>query len=180
MPLRLRPVTPSDAAALAHILTTANAHAFRGIVPDQCLAFTEAESAANWQRTLDNGIPPGEIFDLVEGPDDQPVGYVWARPSDDATYHARLGQIMILPSHQRQGIGRSLVQHAARHFADQGIRSMDVEVLRCNPNRAFYERLGARHLDERPYDWDGVILPMCRYGWTDTGPLVNAPQPAGA
>jgi ribosomal protein S18 acetylase RimI-like enzyme len=174
VPLRLRPVTASDAAALADILVIANEHAFRGIVPDQCLALTEAQSAANWQRTLDGGIAPADIFDLVEDAANQRVGYVWAGPSDDATHHGRIRQIMILPAHQRQGIGRLLVRRAALHLAARGIRSLDVEVLQCNPNRPFYERLGARFLSDRPYDWDGIILPMCRYGWNDTRPLLTA------
>lgn len=165
---RLRPVNPSDAATLAHILITANEHTFRGIVPERCLDFTEAQSAANWRRSLTQEPPPEEIFDIIESAAGQCVGYVWAGPTDDARYRGELKQIMILPSHQRRGLGRLLMRHAAAHLAEQGIQSMQVEVLRCNPNRAFYERLGARYLGERPYDWDGVIMPMCRYGWTDT------------
>src|SRR6185436_12142252 len=105
---------------------------------------------------------------------------IWVRPSDDVTYRAELKQINIVPSHQRQGIGRLLVREAVAHLAARGIHSLWVETLRCNPNRAFYERLGAQYLSERPHDWDGVILPMCRYGWPDTRPLQIAVQPADA
>ena len=171
MSCQLRPVGPSDAAALAHILVTANERTFRGIVPDQCLDFTEAQSAANWHRSLTAGIPPDDFFVLVERAGDQPLGYVWARPSDDVAYRAELRHINIVPLHQGQGIGRLLVREAAVHLAARGIHSLWVETLRCNPNRAFYERLGAQYLSERPHDWDGVILPMCRYGWRDTAPL---------
>ena len=168
---QLRPVGPSDAAALAHILVTANERAFRGIVPDQCLNFTEPQSAANWHRALTAGLPPDDFFVLIERADEPPVGYVWAGPSDDAGFRGQLRQINILPAYQRQGIGRLLVREAAAHLVARGIQSLWVETLRCNPNRLFYERLGAQYLGERPYDWDGVILPMCRYGWSDTRPL---------
>jgi hypothetical protein len=50
--LILRDVQVGDAEALAHILVTVGESAFRGRVPDQCLTFTEAESATNWKRTL--------------------------------------------------------------------------------------------------------------------------------
>jgi hypothetical protein len=50
---------------------------------------------------------------------------------------------------------------------------MRVEVLRVNPNRGFYERLGARYVAERDYDWDGVVLTMCLYGWADLRPLLD-------
>jgi hypothetical protein len=60
--ITLRPVTPDDANALAHVLITANETAFRGLVPDQCLTFTEAESAANWRRFLaGEGLPDGDF-----------------------------------------------------------------------------------------------------------------------
>ena len=160
----LRPVCPSDAASLAHILVTANERAFRGIVPDRCLEFTEAQSTANWYRCLTGDVPPDDFFVLVERAGDPPAGYVWAGPSSDASYRGQLRQINILAAHQRQGIGWLLVGEAAVHLAARGIHSLWVETLRCNPNRAFYERLGAQFLSERPHDWDGVILPMCRYG----------------
>jgi ribosomal protein S18 acetylase RimI-like enzyme len=166
---QFRPVAPADAAVLAHILITANEHAFRGIVPDQCLDFTEAQSAANWHRTLAAGLPPDDFFLLIERAGDSPAGYIWAGPSpDDACYRGQLRQINILPAHQRQGLGRLLVREAAAQLAARGIHAVWAETLRCNPNRAFYERLGAQYLGERPYDWDGVVLPACRYGWTDT------------
>ena len=168
---QFRPVFPSDAAALAHILVTANERAFRGIVPDQCLDFTEAQSAANWNRTLTAGLPPDDFFVLIERAGEPSIGYVWARPSDDARYRGELKHINILPAHQRQGIGRRLVRETAVHLAARGIDALWVETLRCNPNRPFYERLGAQYLGERPYDWDGVVLPACRYGWIDTRPL---------
>jgi hypothetical protein len=63
------------------------------------------------------------------------------------------------------------VVHVADRLAAQGISSLRVEVLRANPNRGFYERLGARYLDEHPYEQDGVVLPMCVYGWADTRAL---------
>src|SRR5437867_3430788 len=60
------------------------------------------------------------------------------------------------------------------HRAGLAIFNMRVEVLRCNPNRAVYEKLGAASISERPFDWDGVILPMCSYGWADTRYLLPA------
>src|SRR5690348_4910997 len=90
MSWKLRPVGPTDAAVLAHILVTANERTFRGIVPDQCLDFTEAQSTANWHRTLTAGIPRGDFFVLIEAAGDQPAGYVWAGPSDDASYRGQL------------------------------------------------------------------------------------------
>jgi GNAT superfamily N-acetyltransferase len=160
---------------LAHVLVTANLATYRGLVPEQCLTFTEAESAANWSRSLSAGLPPGDFMYLVEdGTHGGVIGYGWAGPTqEDFTYRAELRQISLLPAYQRRGIGRLLVRQIARRLRDeQGIGSLRVEVLRCNPNRPFYERLGARFVSERPHDWDGVTLPMCLYGWQDTSGLL--------
>lgn len=169
----IRDVRIDDAEALAHILITANETAFRGRVPDRCLDFTEAESAANWRRMLVDGLPPGDVFVVAETSGGAPIGHAWGGPCDDPAYRGELRQIAVLPSEQRQGIGRLLVRHVASRLAAQGIGSLRVEVLRANPNRRFYERLGAQYFSERDYDWDGVVLPMCTYGWMDIRSLLD-------
>src|SRR4051812_22158102 len=87
----LRDVQVGDAEALAHILITAGETAFRGRVPAQCLTFTEAESAANWRRTLAAGLPPGDVLVVAEPPGRMPIGYAWGGPhDDDPTYRGEL------------------------------------------------------------------------------------------
>jgi ribosomal protein S18 acetylase RimI-like enzyme len=171
--LILRDVQVADAEALAHVLITAFDAAFRDRVPDPCLAFTEEESAANWRRSLTEGLSPGDLLVVAEPPGGRPIGYAWGGPHDAPDYRGELRQIALLPSEQGKGIGRLLVGHVASRLAAQGIRSMRVEVLRDNPHRRFYERLGARLLAEDTYDWDGVVMPMCVYGWADTQPLLD-------
>lgn len=169
MDITLRDVTPDDAEALAHVLITANESAFRGLVPDQCLTFTEAESAANWRRFLGGeGLPESDNF-VVAVVDGEVIGYGWGGPyADDPVYRGELRQISVLPAYQGRGVGRKLVACVAENLASQKIHTMRVEVISVNPNRAFYERLGAKYVSEHPYDWDGVIMSMCVYGWADT------------
>jgi ribosomal protein S18 acetylase RimI-like enzyme len=167
----LRDMHASDAEALAHVLITANEAAFRGRIPDQCLTFTEAESAANWRRTLREGLPPEDFLIVAEPPGGAPIGYAWGGPHDDPVYRGEIRQLAVLPSAQRHGIGRAIVRQVAGRLATRGISSLRVEVLRANPNRGFYERLGARYLGEHPCELDGVVLPMCVYGWLDTQAL---------
>jgi GNAT superfamily N-acetyltransferase len=167
----VRDVRAGDAEALGHILITANEAAFRGRVPDQCLTFTEAESAANWRRTLVAGLPPEDVLVVAERSGGPPVGYAWGGPYDEPEYRGELRQVAVLPSAQGNGIGHRLVRHVARRLAAINIRSLRVEVLLVNPNRQFYERLGARYLSAYDFDWDGVVLPMAVYGWPDTTSL---------
>jgi GNAT superfamily N-acetyltransferase len=172
----LRDVRPSDAEALAHILITANEAAFRGRVPAQCLAFTEVESAANWRRAFADGLPLEDVFVVAEPAGKPPVGYAWGGPAADPVYRGELRQIGVLPSAQGKGVGRLLVNHIAGRLAAASIGSLRVEVLMVNPNRQFYERLGARYVEEHDYDWDGVVLPMGVYGWADTRSLVESTE----
>jgi hypothetical protein len=44
-------------------------------------------------------------------------------------------------------------------LAHAGTQPFSVRFLSINPNRTFYERLGAHFLREQLYDWIGVILP---------------------
>ncbi len=174
MTIHLREVTPNDAEALAHILITAGESAFRGIVPDICLQFTEAQSAANWKEFFREGFSRGDFMLIAETEAGAAVAYAWGGTrADDSLYPGELRQISVLPDYHRQGIGRLLVREVARRLSEQGIHSMLVEVLRDNPNRAFYERLGGVFVFERPYDWDGYITPMYAYGWTDTRALLD-------
>ncbi len=80
MAITIRDVRASDAPSLAHILVTANEDAFRGLVPDKCLEFTEAESASNWQSFFERDLPENNIFLVAETRDNDVVGYAWSRP----------------------------------------------------------------------------------------------------
>ena len=168
MDISFRDVVVGDADALAHILITSNEASFRGVVPDRVLKSTEAESALNWRRTLSRGLPVHDvmILALTAG---ETVGYVWGGPHQrDALYRGELKQLMVLPSFWRRGIGRALVRQVVTHLAEDGIGSLRVEVLKLNPNRSFYKRLGGRLVSEHLHDWDGFVSPMYVYGWKDT------------
>jgi ribosomal protein S18 acetylase RimI-like enzyme len=176
MEIIVRDVVPSDAPCLAHIVCTANDRAFRGLVPDQCLEFSEAESTSNWERFFSQGLPADDFMLMAETSTDECLGYIWAgRNTKDTIYQAELRQINILPSYQGHGLGRRLVRDAAQRLTEKDLNSMRVEVMRINPNRIFYERLGAQYVSEHPYDWDSVILSECVYGWSDIRVLLAQP-----
>ena len=102
------------------------------------------------------------------------VGLVLGRACENEPGYA--GEIRVLhisPAHQRQGIGRQLVCAVVDHFAQHAIDSMVVHVLKANPNRPFYERLGGQFVREEPYDWNGVILPDVIYGWRNIAPITT-------
>jgi ribosomal protein S18 acetylase RimI-like enzyme len=55
--------------------------------------------------------------------------------------HVQLEKIYLLPAHQNQGIGSSLIRQLMQHAAQQR-KPLRLRVLRVNPARRLYERLG--------------------------------------
>jgi hypothetical protein len=56
----------------------------------------------------------------------------------------------VQPTYHRQCIGRLLLWDVAQKLAEQDVESLCVRVLKDNPNRSFYERLGGQYVSERP------------------------------
>lgn len=174
--IRIRSAMTTDASALAHVMIDATIAAFRGIVPDHCLRWISyEESAVNWLRTLgEGGLDEGDCLIVAEEQRGEVVAFALARVvHDDPSYRGELRVLSVSPAYQRRGVGRELVQHVAAHFQRSGVRSMLVRVLTTNPNRAFYERLGARFLRIEPYEWSGVAMEEAVYGWPDLTALVT-------
>ena len=173
----IRDAVYEDAPALADTVLLPNQMAFKGLVPDHCLAdLTRDESTANWQRALRELSEPAatEFLHVAVNEAGQVVGHIMAGPRpDDPDYPAEIYTLAVLPDHQKSGVGRQLVVSAAERLARIGIHAMQVRTLMINPNRMFYERLGAHYLFEEPYDWDGETLSQAVYGWDDTALLLK-------
>jgi len=80
---------------------------------------------------------------MMEG---REVGSLWVDVRSDAVF---LAEIQILPAFQNRGLGTTLVQEV---IADANRRSLPVElqVLKVNPARRLYERLGFERFGETP------------------------------
>lgn len=165
-PVAIRPAELDDAPDLARILVETNRATFHGLVPEKCLDFSIETSERNWHRTLKNGLSAGQILHVAVSENDEILGYALAggvTGRDD--YPRELNVLMVATPWQRKGIGRKLVTHAARILHKQGVHAILVGVQIDNPNRAFYEHLGARHIGEKPLDWDGYMTTELLYGW---------------
>jgi GNAT superfamily N-acetyltransferase len=177
MSIRIRAAVPGEGARLARVGRTAYPDAFHGLVPEQCFKpLPEEESAANWERALREASRDGDPIVLVAEDEGGPlVGFAVAvhRP-DEPIYRAEVTNMLVETAYQRQGIGRRLVQAAARRLAESGVRSLLIRCLTINPNRPFYERLGGKPLRVEPYDWEGFACEEVVYGWEDTTPLLEA------
>lgn len=173
----IRPARLEDCPALGHILVSATRAAFEGRVPQRCLNWlTPEESAANWAKNFE----PGDILEqechlfVAETAAGDVVGLALLdrAPSqtvpgldDGAESPPELRVIQIDPAWQRQGLGRKLLAHIARVLRREGASGLTVRVLIENPNRPFYERLGAVELGASPYVWEGYSTLEIIYFW---------------
>jgi GNAT superfamily N-acetyltransferase len=88
-------------------------------------------------------------------------------------FDGELGAIYLLASHQKRGAGAALVRRIAAVLSTRSFRSMVVWVLKANPSRGFYERMGGVLVAEQGIEIGGVTLPEVAYGWTDVRSLAS-------
>lgn len=64
-----------------------------------------------------------------------------------------LEDLFVQPWARGLGLGERLLRHVARVAVREGCARLDLWVLRWNPARSFYERLGLRHMDTSKNLW---------------------------
>jgi GNAT superfamily N-acetyltransferase len=187
----LRDALPGDALKIAQIHIQSWRESYRGIVSDDFLMRMSLQARVqSWQENLSPRYQ-GPRFNLVaQGPEGQLVGFASGGPQRDwdpqtgrplaqgrsqgsprppglghlRDYDGELWAIYILRSHQGKGLGRSLFEAVKARLKRGGCASMLVWVLKENPARAFYERLGAVELGSKPIHIDRDHEEVA-YGW---------------
>jgi len=75
--------------------------------------------------------------------------------------------LYVAPDWQNQGIGRLLLLAMFERLAAQGHRSALIWVLRDNPARFFYQRLGGKEARRKLLPFNGGEVAATGYGWSD-------------
>lgn len=172
----IRSAAPPDAEALARVHGETWRTAYRGIVPDahlDRLASSYDKRVARWREGLTNPIPG--TFVLVAEQEGRVVAFATGGAERDGhpVYKGELWAVYVLAEFQRRGIGRRLTHAVATELQRRGFASMLVWVLRDNPSRAFYERLGGMPAGEKEIEIGGKKLVEVAYGWEDIGRLIG-------
>jgi len=171
MQISIREAVESDAQSIAHVDLESRRAAYRGILPESYLkTLSFGENRENWEKRLREF---GTFVLLAEDTTGKLIGYIYAGRArkPDANYAGEVYAIYLLPSHQRGGIGRSLMRSAAQRLSSMGIHSLLIWVLGANPARNFYEALGGTYLRSAPNHVAGLTLEGVAYGWKDTSIL---------
>ena len=166
-----------DAEAIERVRTDTWRDAYRGLMPDSLLDGLDYD--ATRRRAQMSALAP-QHFVLVAEDDGAVVGFCIggrARPPEER-FVGEVYAIYVRPEHHGHGIGRAMLQAAAKELVERGYLSMIIWVLRENaPSRRFYERMGGIYVRDEVRELEGVRITESGYGWDDVGPLAARAAP---
>jgi len=177
--MHIRPATIEDCDALGLVIVTASWSTFLGRIPEQYFDFswTPEVSAANWRESFDETPGPGELFYVAEQ-DGQVVGFIRAEAGADCPdLEWSIRALYVLPSYQRQGVGRGLLSYVARELAAAGVNSLEIGCVKENPSCGFYRRLGGVEMGRRPNKIDHYSTKEILFGWPNVKDLIDDREP---
>jgi GNAT superfamily N-acetyltransferase len=159
-----------DAAAIGAVHVTAWRSAYPSILPDDYLAgLSVPRMAVTYDRMIRRGAG---VF--VATADTAIIGFAAAAPSSRRGLgEGEISLLYVLDDWREQGAGRRLMQASARHMADAGCRSAYLWVLRDNPSRWFYQRLGGRPVAEDITRFAGRKLMQTAFLWDPIDKLLT-------
>lgn len=165
----IRPGTGDDIFAIAGVLVDTWRSTFRGLLTDAFLdGMSREDEAIRLARRM--GVPDVCYLVAVEASAGDVIGFAnFGPPRGRVPAHIHeLYALYIRSEHQKAGIGAALVRSVATQCAGQGAKSLFAWVLAGNPNRQFYERLGAKAIgtsrvgvgdqsyEQVAYLWDNI------------------------
>ncbi len=186
--ISLRAARPADAVAIGAVHVAAWRSAYPGILPDAYLArLSVARQAAHYDAAIRG---PGGVFVAVASGTDLPTGNTprivgfttVGRARGGVIAGRRLGEgeietLYVLDDWRERGVGRRLLRAAAEHLAGMGCRSAYLWVLRDNPSRWFYQRLGGVQAAEAPINVAGQPVTQTAFVWDPIQRLLaSSPQ----
>ena len=172
--VQIRDARIEDCEAMGLITVAASHSTFIGVIPEEAIdfAWTPAMSAEGWRDSWPRNTDRGQWFRVAERTR-RVVGFVWSAPwADSPAYDASIRGLYVLPTCQRQGIGRLLVRDAAHALRSGGARSVEIGCVRENPSCAFYRHLGGVEIGRRPVQVDAFDTVEILFGWPDISVLI--------
>lgn len=175
MPATIRPATPTDAPAIAHVHVESWKTTYAAIFPPAVLTALSTEKRTQFWREHITAPPPSVITLVACDLTGRVVGFIdgGRERTGQLGPGGELYAIYLLEGTQRQGIGTQLVTHLASHLLRQGFQSMAVWVLDANPSKHFYEALGAKLISQQILETDGKSYLELAYAWDKLDHLVG-------
>jgi GNAT superfamily N-acetyltransferase len=175
----VRPATRADATAIGRIDVECWQSAYAGLLPDKMLLdLSVAERRRVWTSQV--ARRPG---DTIVGLDaiGRVQGFGNCGPCRDreSAFAGEIFTLYVALDHQGKGFGRALLLGLFTQHLARGLSSATVWVLRDNPSRYFYERLGGKLVRHRTLRLSGAAVEAVAYGWPDLETVLKKQARAG-
>ncbi len=183
--ISLRKARVADAIAIGAVHVAAWRSSYPGILPDAYLArLSVSRQAMHYEAAIRGGtgvmVATASGTDVPIGSGPRIIGFTTA----GRARHAEIGgkrlaegeveTLYVLDDWRERGVGRRLMRASAAHLVDIGCKSAFVWVLRGNPSRWFYQRLGGKPVAEATTQIAGQKIPQTAYVWDPIQQLLAA------
>ncbi len=180
----VRPARLSDAPAIAAVHVAAWRSTYPAILPARFLAsLSVMRQAAHYDAAIRSGqgvfvaLATGADLAAADGP--RIVGFATGgRARRDGLGDGEIETLYVLDDFRDRGVGRRLLRALAGALRDAGCGSAFVWVLRDNPSRYFYARLGGVLAAEERISFAGAQIMQSAYRWDPIARLLEATAPA--
>jgi ribosomal protein S18 acetylase RimI-like enzyme len=187
--ITIRRARASDAIAIGAVHVAAWRSAYPGILPDGFLArLSVPRQAAHYDAAIRSStavfVAAASGTDVPQGSGSRIIGFATAgrsRISEIAGRRLAEGEVetlYVLDDWRDRGVGRKLMRAAAAHLAETGCKSCFVWVLRENPSRWFYQRLGGKPVAEAMIQFAGQKVSQTAFVWDPIERLLAPSQQA--
>ncbi len=171
--MEIRKATTADAAEIANVHISSWREAYKGLLPQSFLderPLNFKDHYELWKRVT---VDESQVTFVAESKDHGVVGFVNGKEARDGSYkeYAEVWCIYLLQQYHGKKIGLQLLKFYFDVFAERGFKKGYLWVLKDNPTIRFYEKTGARKVDdikkavvggqeveELCYVWDNIKL----------------------
>jgi GNAT superfamily N-acetyltransferase len=183
--ISLRKARVADAIAIGAVHVAAWRSSYPGILPDAFLAkMSVSRQAAHYDAAIRGGtgviVATASGTDVPAGSGPRIIGFSTAgraRAVDVGGKRLAEGEVetlYVLDDWRERGVGRRLMRAAASHLVEIGCKSAFCWVLRDNPSRWFYQRLGGKPVAEASIRIGGEKICQTAFVWDPIEQLLAA------
>ncbi|MBK1661251.1 GNAT family N-acetyltransferase [Paracraurococcus ruber] len=199
----IRRAGPADATAIGAVHVATWRSSYAGVLPEAYLTgLSSLRHALGYERAIADRRHGHAVFVAVASGPDAPggrpgpeggtiIGFVsggharrdWlAQGKLQGEVQGEVETLYLLEDYRDRGIGRRLMRAMAAHLAAVGCRSAMLWVLRDNPTRWFYQRLGGRQAGREMIRFAGQAMEQLAFVWDpiDTLLAATATAPEGS